>query len=52
MEFEFYGKMFRQTRGPAMGMKMAPAYANLFLDKLETEFLGNSPYNLPSGTDS
>ncbi len=37
--FQFDGKMYRQIRGTAMGTKMAPAYANLFLDELETRFL-------------
>lgn len=37
--FEFDGQMYRQIQGTAMGTKMAPAYANLFLDTLETRFL-------------
>lgn len=41
--FEFNSRMFRQTRGTAMGTKVAPAYANLFLDSIETEFLAKQP---------
>ena len=37
--FEFVGNMYKQVQGTAMGTKMAPAYANLFMSELETEFL-------------
>ena len=37
--FEFAGNMYKQVQGTAMGTKMAPAYANLFMCELETEFL-------------
>ena len=37
--FEFDGRMYRQTRGTAMGTHMAPSYANLFLAELEASFL-------------
>lgn len=37
--FEFDGKMYRQTRGTAMGTKAAPSYANLFMAQLEESFL-------------
>lgn len=37
--FEFNSKMYSQIKGTAMGTKMAPAYANLFLDSLERNFL-------------
>ena len=33
--FEFNDEFFLQTQGTAMGTKMAPAYANLFMGKLE-----------------
>ena len=33
--FEFDEKFYLQTQGTAMGTKMAPAYANLFMGKLE-----------------
>ena len=37
--FEFDGEFYQQTCGTSMGTKMAPAYATLFMHKLETEFL-------------
>lgn len=37
--FEFNSCMHKQVRGTAMGTKMAPAFANLFMDTLETDFL-------------
>jgi hypothetical protein len=39
--FEFNGKHFLQTQGTAMGTKMAPSYANLFMDNLEQAFLSS-----------
>ena len=33
--FEFNDKHYLQTQGTAMGTKMAPAYANLFMGKIE-----------------
>ena len=33
--------MFHQIQGTAMGTKMAPAYANLFMAELEQEILDN-----------
>ena len=33
--FEFNEKYYLQTQGTAMGTKMAPAYANLFMGKIE-----------------
>lgn len=41
--FEFNEKMFKQIRGTAMGTKVAPSFANLFMDTLETEFLAAEP---------
>ena len=41
--FEFNGRMYKQVRGTAMGTRMAPAYANLFLDSLERKLLTNQP---------
>ena len=38
--FQFAGKMFHQTKGRAMCNKMAPSNANIFMDVLETNFLG------------
>ena len=37
--FQFAGKIFHQIHGTAMGTKMAPSYANIFMDVLETNFL-------------
>ena len=40
--FEFNGSMFRQTQGTAMGTRMAPSYANLFMAWLEGPLLSSS----------
>lgn len=37
--FDFNGKIYRQKRGTAMGTKMAPPYAILFMAALEESFL-------------
>jgi hypothetical protein len=37
--FEFNNKYYVQGSGTAMGTKMAPAYANIFMYQLENEFL-------------
>ncbi|XP_064468622.1 uncharacterized protein LOC135381512 [Ornithodoros turicata] len=37
--FEFNGQHYVQINGTAMGTKMAPNYANIFMGKLETCFL-------------
>ena len=34
--FEFDENFYLQIQGTAMGTKMAPAYANLFMGRLET----------------
>jgi len=36
---EFDGKHFLQILGTAIGTKMAPAYANLFMDELERRLI-------------
>lgn len=41
--FQFADKMYHQVQGTAMGTKMAPAYANLFMAELERELLADSP---------
>ena len=41
--FEFDGKHYLQKFGTAMGSKLAPAYANTFMGKLEKTILDNSP---------
>ena len=40
--FQFNGKDYLQTHGTAMGMKMAVAFANIFMAKIEKEILGQS----------
>ena len=37
--FEFNNRYYLQIQGTAMGTKMAPAYANLFMGKLEQKFI-------------
>ena len=39
--FQFAGKMYHQVQGTAMGTKMAPAYANIFMAELEEGLLRN-----------
>ena len=40
--FQFNGEQYLQIGGTAMGTRVAPTYANLFMRKLETEMLENS----------
>jgi len=40
--FQFADSMYHQVQGTAMGTKMAPAYANLFMADLEEKLLQNS----------
>lgn len=42
--FEFNGEFFQQTCGTAMGTKMAPAFATIFMHKLEQAFLNTQTY--------
>lgn len=37
--FEFKGNNYLQTRGKAVGTKMAVAFANIFMAKIETNLL-------------
>lgn len=37
--FEFNGRIYKQIQGTAMGTRVAPSYANLFMDSLETNLL-------------
>ena len=37
--YSFNGNYYRQIHGTAMGTQMAPSFANLFMGKLEREFL-------------
>ena len=41
--FSFGDKIFQQVHGTAMGTKMAPSYANTFMDQLERNFLQHQP---------
>ncbi|XP_072166479.1 uncharacterized protein [Diadema setosum] len=41
--FQFDDKYYLQKKGTAMGTKMAPAYANIFMATLEEEFLSSYP---------
>ena len=41
--FEFNGKIYHQTSGTAMGTKMAPNYANLFMGQLEFKLVNLHP---------
>ncbi|KXJ09041.1 hypothetical protein AC249_AIPGENE26933 [Exaiptasia diaphana] len=43
--FSFNNQYYLQTFGTAMGTKMAPSFANIFLEKLERRFLSNTPSN-------
>ena len=40
--FQFCGKNYLQTHGTTMGTKMAVAFANIFMGKVETEILSQS----------
>ena len=40
--FQFNGKDYLQTHGTAMGTKMAVAFSNIFMNKVETEILSQS----------
>ena len=37
--FKFNGEYYLQIQGTAMGTRMAPSYANIFMGKLETQLL-------------
>ena len=41
--FEFNGQLFLQQQGTAIGTRMAPNYAIIFMHKIETELLQKSP---------
>ena len=44
--FEFDGKHFIQRRGTAIGTRMAPVYANIFMYDLESQLLDLAPVKL------
>ena len=41
--FSFDGQVYQQIQGTAMGTRMAPSYANLFMDRFERAFLAQEP---------
>ena len=43
--FQFNGKSYIQLQGMAMGTKLVPAYANIFMGKLEHTILSSAPLN-------
>ena len=40
--FEFDERHFVQKLGTAIGTRMAPSYANIFMDKLERQLISNA----------
>ena len=42
--FEFNGKIKQQISGTVIGIKCAPTYACIYMDKMEGEFLGKQDY--------
>ena len=42
--FEFNGEHYLQVNGTAMGTKMAPSYANIFMGRLESQLIQRAPY--------
>ena len=40
--FEFDNKFYKQIQGTAMGTKLAPAYANIFMGRLEHRILSHA----------
>ena len=47
--FQFNGKNYLQTQGTAMGTKMAVAFSNIFMNKVETETLAKAFSNRSFG---
>ena len=47
--FNFNNQRFLQIHGTAMGTRMAPSYANLFMGTLEKSAIENALSNLTSG---
>ncbi|KAK2549310.1 hypothetical protein P5673_030313, partial [Acropora cervicornis] len=40
--FEFNGNHYLQKRGTAIGMRLAPSYTNIFMDRLERRLIRNA----------
>ena len=47
--FEFNNKLYRQTQGTAMGTRMAPSCANIFMKYIELQLIETSPKNQRCG---
>ena len=45
--FQFNGENYLQIGGTAMGTRVAPSYANLFMARLEEKLLADCEYTLP-----
>ena len=45
--FRFNGENYLQIGGTAMGTRVAPSYANLFMARLEEKLIANCEYTLP-----
>ena len=41
--FEFNNTLYRQTQGTAMGTRMVPSYANIFMKYIELQLTESSP---------
>ena len=41
--FTFNNRLYRQTQGTAMGTRMAPSYANIFMKYIEMQLIDTSP---------
>jgi hypothetical protein len=50
--FQFLDKLYLQTQGTAMGTKMAPPYANVYMSKIEKELLTDFEIFILSGKGS
>ena len=50
--FLFNGTFYHQVSGTAIGTKLAPSYANLFMRKCEENMYTHILYNLYYGKDS
>ena len=46
--FTFNGKHYLQINGTAMGTRMAPSYANIFMGRFESYILSNNPLSSPT----
>ena len=49
--FEFNKKLYRQIQGTAMGTRMAPSYANIFMKYIELQLIDTSPKKKNNNVD-